>query len=239
MNLSGIEALSAIPGTAGATPVQNVGAYGQEIAETFVELDAIDTSIERGTTRRVRLNTQACGFSYRNSIFKNPERRHHIITAITVRLRKQRMKPPFYASLQHHLEQADETDYSPARIRQAVIAVRKLKLPDPRTIANCGSFFKNPIVPAALAGQLSARYPDMPKYPAGADRVKLAAGWLIEQAGLKGYANHGFATSPDNALVVVNESADTFASLELFAGEIIEKVRSRFGVMLEQEPETL
>ncbi len=255
MNLSGIEALSAIPGTAGATPVQNVGAYGQEIADTLIELDAIDTAtaaagdaasdapagvaFATGAGRCVRLSKRACGFAYRSSIFKDPATRHHIITSMTLRLKKESMKPPFYASLQQHLDQVGERDRSPRTIRQAVIAIRESKLPDPKRVANSGSFFKNPIVPGELAGRLAARYPAIPIYPAGEGHVKLAAGWLIEQAGLKGYASHGFMTSPDNALVIINRSAQSFVELERFAGEIIAEVHRCFGVLLSQEPETL
>jgi UDP-N-acetylmuramate dehydrogenase len=235
MNLSGIEALSAIPGTAGATPVQNVGAFGQEVADTLIELEAIDT----GAMKWVRLTRQDCRLAYRDSIFKSPAGRHHIITSVRLKLRKSKMRAPFYASLQHHLDATGQNDYSPSHIRQAVIALRKLRLPDPRHIANCGSFFKNPIVPAELAQKLTTLYPDMPKFPASQMRVKLAAGWLIEQSGLKGYAGRGFATSPDNALVIINRSGKTYSDLELFASEIIEKVQRKFGICLEQEPQTL
>ncbi|HET8690324.1 MAG TPA: UDP-N-acetylmuramate dehydrogenase, partial [Candidatus Saccharimonadales bacterium] len=235
MNLSGIEALSAIPGTAGATPVQNVGAYGQEIADTLVELEALDTD----TMEMVALENKDCEFTYRNSVFKNPESRHHIITSITLKLSKTQMKPPFYTSLQNYFEQNDVTDFSPASVREAVRAIRAVKLPDPAKVANTGSFFKNPIVDHSQAEKLAAAYPDMPQFPVANVGVKLAAGWLIEQAGLKGYQNHGFTTSPDNALVVINQSADKYSDLELFKAEIIQKVRQKFSVQLEQEPETL
>lgn len=235
MNLSGIEALSAIPGTAGATPVQNVGAYGQEIAQTLIELEAIDTV----AMQRVKLSHRACGFSYRNSIFKDPARRRHIITSVTLRLRHAGMKPPFYVGLQHYLEQNRQTDYSPAAIRQAVMAIRGMKLPDPKIVANCGSFFKNPIIPARQAEQLAERYPHMPRHEAADGYIKLSAGWLIEQAGLKGYAGYGFAVSPQNALVIIHEHGGSSALLEKFACEIIDKVNRRFGVKLEQEPEIL
>ncbi|HET6622823.1 MAG TPA: UDP-N-acetylmuramate dehydrogenase [Candidatus Saccharimonadales bacterium] len=235
MGLSGIEALSAIPGTTGATPVQNVGAYGQEIADTLIELEAIDTE----TMELVTLANKDCVFSYRNSIFKDPTTRHHIITSITLSLSKSKMKPPFYASLQNYFEQNDITDYSPASVRQAVIDIRSVKLPDPTKVANTGSFFKNPIVGSQLAEKLAEDYPEMPQFPVAGVGVKLAAGWLIEQVGLKGYANHGFTTSPDNALVIINQSADKYSELELFKEEIIGKVQTKFGVKLEQEPETL
>lgn len=235
MDLSGIEAMSAIPGTVGATPVQNVGAYGQEIADSLISLEALDTA----TMETVTLENKDCQFSYRNSIFKDPTKRHHIITSITLKLTKSHMKPPFYTSLQNYFEQNGVTDYSPRSVRQAVTAIRAVKLPDPAKVANTGSYFKNPIVEEDVAEQLAAKYPEMPQFPVANVGVKLAAGWLIEQAGLKGYQNHGFTTSPDNALVVINLAADKYSQLELFKDEIIDKVRATFGVTLEQEPETL
>ncbi|HET7630137.1 MAG TPA: UDP-N-acetylmuramate dehydrogenase [Candidatus Saccharimonadales bacterium] len=235
MNLSGIEALSAIPGMTGATPVQNVGAYGQEIADSLIELEALDTD----SMELVTLANKDCSFSYRHSIFKDPATRHHIITSITLKLTKSQMKPPFYTSLQNYFEKNDITDFSPANVRQAVRAIRAVKLPDPAKVANTGSFFKNPIVEQDKAERLAANYQDMPQFAVPGVGVKLAAGWLIEQSGLKGYANHGFTTSPDNALVVINKTADKYTDLELFKDEIIAKVKSKFGVTLEQEPETL
>lgn len=235
MGLSGIEAMSAIPGTIGATPVQNVGAYGQEIADTFVELEAYDTNAHQW----VILDKDACHFSYRNSIFKDTVSRHHIITSVTLRLNKQWLKPPFYDSLQRYFETHGTTDYSPASVRDAVIAVRASKLPDPKLIANTGSFFKNPIVSKQKADELLATYPSMPQFPTADGTIKLAAGWLIEQAGLKGYAAHGIRTYPENALVIVNDSATNYTQLAEFKDEIIASVLNKFAVTLEQEPELL
>ena len=235
MGLSGCEAMSAIPGTAGATPVQNVGAYGQEIADTLVELEAYDTK----TDSFITLKNTDCHFTYRNSIFKDPTTRHHIITSIVLRLNKTTMRPPFYASLQKYLDEHEITDYSPQAIRAAVSAIRAVKLPDPKQVANTGSFFKNPIVDSITADQIIKLWPELPHFPAGDGMVKLAAGWLIEQAKLKGYAAHGFKTYENNALVVVNESAHSYAELQAFKNEIIERVLEKFGVTLEQEPETL
>lgn len=235
MRLSGCEAMSAIPGTVGATPVQNVGAYGQEIADTLVELEAYDTDKQAWVT----LDNAACRFSYRNSIFKDTTARHHIIANITLRLRKTPMQPPFYDSLQRYLDTHSITDYSPASIRQAVVAIRADKLPDPAKIPNTGSFFKNPIVERAVVQSLLAEHPNMPHFPLPNGDEKLAAGWLIEQSGLKGYAAHGFATHDKNALVVVNRDARHYDDLQRFAAEIVDTVRSRFGVTLSQEPEIL
>lgn len=235
MGLSGIEAMSAIPGTTGATPVQNVGAYGQEIADTLIELRAYDTDSKEFVT----LLNAACGFSYRDSIFKDPATRRHIIVSITLRLHRAPMRPPFYGSLQHYLDINGITDYSPHIIRNAVTAIRQTKLPDPRLIANTGSFFKNPIVSKNVAKRLQLQYSDMPSFPMDDSRAKLAAGWLIEQAGMRGHAAHGFTTFSTNALVVVNENSSSYHDLLAFTREIIGAVRDKFGIVLEQEPETL
>lgn len=235
MGLSGIEAMSAIPGTAGATPVQNVGAYGQEIADTLTELEAYDTR----TREFVILKNEDCDFTYRNSIFKNPTTRHHIIASVTLRLNKKPMHPPFYASLQDYLDTNHISDHSPASIRQAIIAIRAVKLPDPKLIANTGSFFKNPIVSESQAEKLDGTFPELPHFPMKDGRVKLAAGWLIEHAGLKGYRSVGFRTYEHNALVIVNESSTSYAHLLQFKNDIVERVHEKFGILLEQEPETL
>ena len=234
-NFSGIEAMSAIPGRAGSTPVQNVGAYGQEIADTLVSLDAYDTN----SNEFVTLSRDDCEFSYRNSVFKNPVTRHHIITSITLRLRKTQMTPPFYPALETYLGSHGVTDYSPQNVRAAVIAVRAEKLPPVEKIASAGSFFKNPIIDKATAEQLLLEFPDAPHWPMGEDKVKLAAGWLIDQAGLKGFSKYGMAVYPKNALVITNQYATSSSDLEQFKSEIIDIVRDQFGIILEQEPEDL
>lgn len=237
MGLSGIEAMSLIPGTIGATPVQNVGAYGQEIADTLIELEAYDVN----TGEFVVIKKEDCDFYYRNSIFKDPSNRHYIITSITLKLSKHSMKPPFYSSLQQYLDQkhVDMNNLSPADIREAVIAIRQNKLPDPRVIANTGSFFKNPIIPASQYKELIKNFPTMPSFPAGEEAVKVPAGWLIEQAGMRGFADHGFATHSENALVVTNVSSHSYKDLLIFMNKIKEAVKDKFGISLEQEPETL
>ena len=233
--LSGIEKLSAIPGTAGATPVQNVGAYGAEIADVLIELEAYETK----TKTFVTLNNEDCRFTYRNSIFKSPIDRHYIITSITIRLSKRPPEPPFYEALQAYLDQHHVTEYSPAALRGAVVAIRAQKLPDPHIVANTGSFFKNPIVPQGKLTQLQQNYPDMPFYEMKDGNIKLLAGWLIDQAGLKGYRSHGMKIYEKNALVFINESAKDYNDLAAFRQEIIDKVEGAFGVTLEQEPELI
>lgn len=235
MNLHGIESLSAIPGSAGGTPVQNVGAYGGQISDTLVELEAFDTL----THQYVTLSHEDCNFTYRNSIFKSPIDRHYIIASITLKLTKENPKPPFYGSLQAYLDEHHITSYTPQTIRDAVVAIRAIKLPDPSRIANTGSFFKNPIIPGDQAADLLMQFPNVAHWPLPDGRVKLAAGWLVEQAGLKGYRAHGMATYEHHALVLVNESAKSYDDLAAFRQEIIQKVRAKFGVTLEQEPELL
>lgn len=234
-NLHGIELLSGIPGTIGATPVQNVGAYGAEIADTFIELKAYDLTADQFVT----LSKADCHFTYRDSIFKDPAKRHHIIVSVTLRLTKDEPKPPFYASLQAYLDERGITEYHPLAIREAVLAVRSRRLPDPAIIANTGSFFKNPIVSTQVAEELQAKHPDLAFWPLKDGKVKLAAGWLLEHAGLKGYKAHGMATYEHHALVLVNESAKTCDDLLTFKQEIITAVREKFGITLEQEPELL
>lgn len=233
--LSGLEFLSAIPGTAGATPVQNVGAYGQEIANVFVELEAYDTREHQFVT----MDKAACQFTYRGSMFKAVADRRYSIVSITLQLTKSVPKPPFYESLQKYLDDHNIHDYSPRVIRDAVIAIRSTKLPDPAKVANTGSFFKNPILAAEEFATVSEQHPEIPNWPLrdGTNKVKLPAGWLIEHAGLKGYRAHGMKTLETNALVFVNESADSYADLAAFKEEVIAKVQTRFGVTLEQEPE--
>lgn len=233
--LSGIERLSAIPGTAGATPVQNVGAYGSEIRDVLVSLEALNTR----TNKFVTLTNADCHFSYRDSIFKSTKDRHYIITSITIKLSKLPPEPPFYESLQEYLSRNHITEYSPAALRGAVVAIRAKKLPDPQIVANTGSFFKNPIVIHGKLAQLLDSYPDMPHYEMPDGQAKLSAGWLIDQAGLKGYRSHGMKIYEHNALVFVNESAKSYADLEAFKQEIIDRVKQFFDITLEQEPELI
>lgn len=235
MGLSGIEAMSAIPGTAGATPVQNVGAYGQEIANTLVSLEAYDTE----TDAFITLSNADCGFSYRNSIFKSTIGRRYIILTITLQLHYTAPKPPFYASLQQYLDEHDIAYYTPQVIREAVIEVRKSKLPNPTLTPNTGSFFKNPIIEEWQLGDIRQEHDDIPSHKMADGRYKVPAGWLIERAELKGYTNHGMKTFEKNALVLVNDTATSYADLAAFRDEIINTVRDQFRITLEQEPEEL
>ena len=236
--LSGTEALSLIPGMTGATPIQNVGAYGQEIAETLVTVEAYDS-----TTRSfVNIAGIDCEFGYRTSRFKTTDKGRFYITAITLHLMRSNPKPPFYASLQSYLSEHQITNFTPQTIRAAVIEIRSHKLPDPAIVANTGSFFENPIVDKATVIQLSGIYENLPHWEMeNSDKFKLSAAWLIEQAGFKNYHDNqtGMATWPNSPLVFVNEHAKTTADLLKFRQKVTDAVQDKFGVVLEQEPELL
>ena len=232
MNLIGIECLSAIPGTAGAAPVQNIGAYGQEVAETLVSLEAYD--IQDG--QHVTLTNEQCGFSYRHSIFRGESAGRYIITSITLRLYKAAPQPPFYKAVQDYLDTNNVTLYTAKALRDAVMAIRKEKLPDPKERPNNGSFFKNAIVEDWQLSDLRAQYPDVPTYDMPDGRFKVPTGWLIEQTGLKGQLLHGMRVHDKNALVLINESAASYADLAAARDEIIGAVRDTFRIIIEQEP---
>lgn len=232
MGLSGIECLSAIPGTAGAAPVQNIGAYGQEVAETLVSLEAYDSQ----TGDIISLANEQCGFSYRHSIFRGEQAGRFIITSITLRLFKAAPQPPFYRAVQEYLDKQNITIYTPSTLRDAVIAIRTDKLPDPRERPNNGSFFKNAIIENWQLTDLKNEYPDMPTYDMPDGRFKVPTGWLIEQTGLKGQLLHGMRVHDKNALVLINESATGYADLAAARDEIIGAVRDKFRIQIEQEP---
>ena len=232
MNLIGIECLSAIPGTAGAAPVQNIGAYGQEVAETLISLEAYD--IQDG--QHVTLTNEQCGFSYRHSIFRGESAGRYIITTITLRLYKAAPQPPFYRAVQDYLDTNNITLYTAKALRDAVMAIRKDKLPDPKERPNNGSFFKNAIVEDWQLSDLRAKYPDVPSYDMPDGRFKVPTGWLIEQTGLKGQLLHGMRVHDKNALVLINESAASYADLAAARDEIIGAVRDMFRIIIEQEP---
>lgn len=233
--LTGIEFLSLIPGTVGATPVQNVGAYGAEVSNTITTIEAYDTVAKKF----VILRGSECAFGYRTSRFKTTDKGRFLITAVTFFLQKGQPQPPFYGALQHYLDGHGITDMTPANIREAVIAIRSSKLPDPAVVANNGSFFANPIIPAADFTQLLDDYPEIPHWEVSGNKVKISAAWLIEQAGFKDYHDPetGMATWAKQPLVLVNESAQTTAQLKAFKQKLVDTVAGTFGITLEQEPE--
>lgn len=233
-NLQGIEALSGIPGTVGAAPVQNIGAYGQELSETFVSLEAYDMVNDSFVT----LKWDDCAFSYRSSIFRTTAVGRYFITRITLTLNKKRPEPPFYDSLEKYLEakQVGTMTVTPQIIRDAVLNIRSSKLPDPTLLPNTGSFFKNAIVEKWKADDLLKTYPGMRTFTVDEDHVKIPAGWLIESCDLKGEVLHGMKVHDGNAVVLVNESAKSYADLASAREEIISAVRDKFQIQLEQEP---
>ncbi len=234
--LSGVECLSLIPGTAGATPVQNVGAYGQEISQTLESVDAYDTK----TKKLVTIDNKDCEFGYRDSRFKSADKGRFWITGITLRLSKSVPEPPFYDSLQNYLTQHDITEYDAPTLRQAVIAIRSSKLPDWHKVANNGSFFANPIVDKKTFATIKAQHPDVVAWEYEG-KHKIAAGWLVEAAGLRGFVDKetGMATSEKQALVIINQHAHSTADLLKFKQKIVDAVKEKFGITLEQEPELI
>ncbi len=234
--LSGIECLSAIPGYSGAAPVQNIGAYGQEIADTLIELEAYDLN----TKTFVTFSNADCDFTYRKSTFNSDENKgRYVITSITLELRKTILEPPFYISLEQYLEKNQITDYNPYNLRQAVIAIRATKLPDPSVIPNTGSFFKNPIVEKWQAENLKNEYPDIKVFPMDENFSKIAAGWLVENSGMKNLEMSGFKVYEKNALVITNTGNGTYQGLVGIKEHITDAVRDTFRITLEQEPEEI
>ena len=227
--LTGIEALSKIPGLAGAAPVQNIGAYGQEIADTLVEIDVYDT-LDRTykTLSRADLN-----FSYRKSILNTTSKNRYFVISITLELKPGEMPRPLYNSIEQYIATFNITDYSPMSIRNIVSTIRANKLPDPLVQASAGSFFKNIYLDESAADAAEAK--GYPVYR-GKDGNKINSGWLIEQAGLKGKLIHGFRVSDKAALVLINESAKSYQDLANARNEIIGKVYDKYGFWLEQEP---
>ena len=235
MGLSGIEALSGIPGTAGATPIQNVGAYGQEVKNVIVSVRALD----RTTRQFTELSNKECAFAYRDSMFKHGGKNRYIVTAVTFKLSHEKPSIPDYPGVTDYFAQQNITEPALAQIRDAIIAIRKTKLPDPRDIPSAGSFFKNPIVPETQATTLKQQFPTMPQYPAKPGFIKFAAGWLIEQIGFKGKSFGTIAVYQNNALVLTNTGKATFQELQAAAQEIKNAVHDRFAIWLEQEPDVI
>ncbi len=227
---NGIENLSLIPGSVGAAPIQNIGAYGTEIKEVFFGLEAV--ALATGEVQHFSL--EQCTFGYRDSVFKRQFKGHYFISHVLLRLPKNAPLNFSYGAIQNQLEK-NKTTPSPRSISEAVIQIRQQKLPDPKQIGNAGSFFKNPLLPAAQAAALKAKYPTMPQYPAPNGQVKLAAGWLIDQLGWKGHRQGDAGVHAHQALVLVNHGEATGAELWALAQAIQASVQERFGVHLEPE----
>jgi UDP-N-acetylmuramate dehydrogenase len=233
--LAGIENLSLIPGTVGAAPLQNIGAYGVELQDAFEYLEAVE--ISSGTLRR--FTREECGFGYRESVFKGPLRGQYIVTGVVLRLQRQLRRPAntSYGAIRTTLEEMGVTEEpTPQQVSQAVISIRRSKLPDPAQVGNAGSFFKNPEVSQAKFDALKAQFPELPGYPVPGG-VKVPAGWLIEQCGWKGHrAGAGrYGVHDRQALVLVNHGGATGAEVRALAEEIIASVREKFGIELHPE----
>jgi UDP-N-acetylmuramate dehydrogenase len=235
--LTGVECLSLIPGTVGATPIQNVGAYGQEVANTLVTLEAYD----RQAGEMVTLRAGDCNFGYRTSRFKTTDKGRFLITAVTFFLSAGKPAEPYYEAVKRYLDEHGISEVTPQTMRQAVIAIRQAKLPDPAVIANNGSFFANPVVSSEQFVQLQADYPDIAHWETSDGRIKLSAAWLIEQAGFKDVhdTETGIGTWPAQPLVLINEHAQSTAQLLAFKQKVVAAIQRTFQVTLEQEPELL
>ena len=226
----GIENLALIPGTAGAAPVQNIGAYGVELCDTLTSVSALD----RETGQWVTLTGADCQFAYRDSLFKRTPGRY-VITEIRLRLSRSRPLQLGYRDLEEYLGESARDGLTPMDVATAVMAIRRRKLPDPEMIPNAGSFFKNPVVASDQYRDLLQRFPDIVGYEQDAG-VKLAAAWLIDQCGWKGFRNQRVGVHNRQALVLINHSEGVGRDILELAGKIRDSVKQRFGVDLEMEP---
>jgi len=229
--LSGLENLSLIPGSVGASPVQNIGAYGVEVADVMHSLTAID----RLTGARVELAAAACAFAYRDSLFKSRAPGRYIITKVRFLLSRKPTIRLDYGDIRREIERLGIVQVTPRAVANAVIAIRQSKLPDPTKLGNAGSFFKNPVVPVTQADDLRQRFPGLVSYPQPVG-VKLAAGWLIEQAGWKGRNQGAVGVHDRQALVLIHRGGGSGAQLLQLAADVRASVLDKFGVVLEQEP---
>ena len=230
--LCGMENLALIPGTVGAAPIQNIGAYGVEIGESVHAVDVF----EPASGRYARLRRDDCGFAYRDSLFKRAPGRH-VVVAVEFRLPRTATVRTGYAGIGEELAAAGIQSPTPRQVFDAVCVIRSRKLPNPAVVGNAGSFFKNPIVPRSQAEALVAAHPRLPVFPgASAGSRKLPAAWLIEACGWKGRREGDAGVSADHALVLVNHGTATGAQLLALARRIAESAHARFGVALEPEP---
>lgn len=227
----GIENLSLIPGKVGAAPIQNIGAYGVEVKEVFESLDAFE--LKTGKARK--FNNSECEFDYRTSIFKTTEKGKYFITHVTFRLSKKPSLNLSYAPLKEVFAGRNVDEISIRDVSEAVVQIRNSKLPDPDKLKNAGSFFKNPVVAEKTAAKLKEKYPTIPVYPQVDGKVKLAAGWLIEQCGWKGKRVGDAGVHEKQALVIVNYGDASSGEILALADEIKKSVKKQFGVKLEPE----
>ncbi len=230
-DFAGAENLSLIPGSVGASPMQNIGAYGVEIKDIFHQLEAWHI---KDRTLQI-FNLDDCQFGYRESVFKHQYKHAFVITSVTYKLRKVPQFNTSYGAIREELDAMGATELSIALISQAVINIRSSKLPDWKKVGNAGSFFKNPTIPNEQFEPLKKQFPNMVAFPAGAAQTKLAAGWLIEQCGWKGFRRGDAGCYPKQALVLVNYGAATGKEIYNLSEEIVQSVQAKFGVTLERE----
>lgn len=230
----GLENLSLIPGSVGASPMQNIGAYGVEVEARFHSLEAIATDSDEART----FFHADCEFGYRESVFKRALKGAYVITHVTYRLSRKPELRLDYGAIRAELDAMGISDPGPLDVSAAVIRIRRSKLPDPAEIGNAGSFFKNPVLTSEAFSALQARHPDVPNYPAPAG-VKVAAGWLIDRAGWKGHDRGTHGVHDRQALVLVHRGGGTGADVLQLSRDIQADVREKFGVDLEREVNVL
>lgn len=231
-NWGGIENLSLIPGTVGAAPVQNIGAYGVELADTVTRVSGIEIS----NSKKFTFNREQCRFSYRDSIFKQEKEKEFFISSVTLTLTKEiHILRTGYGAIKQVLEERKITSPAIQDISSAVIAIRKSKLPDPSITGNAGSFFKNPVVPIEEIEKIKSRYPAVVFYPINEQYVKASAGWLIEQCGWKGKRVRNVGVHPESALVLVTYKNGTGEEILLLAKQIQRDVKLKFEIDLQPE----
>ena len=227
----GIENLSLIPGNTGTAPMQNIGAYGVEIKETFIELEALEIS----SGKIVKFNNSDCEFGYRESVFKNKMKNQYIILNITLELKKNPVLNINYGDVKAILESQNIKNPGIKEVSNAIISIRQSKLPDPKKIGNSGSFFKNPIVSLNQREQIKKKYPNVVNYEINENEFKIAAGWLIERAGWKGKKFNNYGIHEKQALVLVNYGLANGMEIFELSEKIILDIKDKFGITLERE----
>lgn len=230
-DLGGVENLSLIPGTVGAAPLQNIGAYGVELKDVFYELEAVH--IETGNIRN--FSWTDCHFGYRESIFKNELKGQYIVTSVTFKLQKSPVLNTSYGAISSVLDELKVQQPTIQDVSSVVCHIRRSKLPDPAVIGNAGSFFKNPEIPLEQFEVLKDQYPEIPSYPVSETTVKVPAGWLIEQCGWKGKVISNYGVHRNQALVLVNYGGASGNHIRQLAWDIIESVKDKFGIKLHPE----
>ncbi len=228
---AGIENLSLIPGTVGASPIQNIGAYGVELKDVFSSC----TAFEIATCKLKTFTYADCKFGYRDSVFKNELKGKYIITSVNFKLSKRANLQTHYGAISAELKNRNINKPTINDISKVVADIRVSKLPDPKTIGNAGSFFKNPVINTVQFADLVAKFPAVVNYPAPNNQIKLAAGWLIEQCGFKGKTVGETGTWKNQALVLVNHGNASGQAVYDFSEQIINAVNAKFGVKLERE----